>query len=154
MTKSMDLIPDWIMSPKYWGSLLGTFGFISLIIICFRLSIREKNFNFNYDTLSFVAWLQLQIIAFYVLILSVYPVVMALYNLLLIVGEWIVSLFSKRKTNRFMKWLDLTITDNVLYRMACLTGIAFYSYLIFFIARWYYRFVYFGTVMLLGYTQI
>jgi len=149
-----DLIPGWIMSPKYWGSLLGTFGFISLCIISFRLSIREKYNNFNYDTLSFVGWLQLQIIAFYVLLLSLYPVLMAIYNLLLIVGEWIVSLFSKRKTNRFMKWLDLTITDNVLYRMACLTGIAFYLYIINWIITIYGGLVYYGTIMLLGYTQV
>jgi hypothetical protein len=151
MTK---IIPDWIMSPKYWLSLFLTFGIINFIIIFFRLSIREKNFNFNYDTLSFIAWLQLQILAFYVLILSVYPIIMGVYNLLLIVKDWLVTLFSKRKTNRIMKWLDLIITDYVIYKSFCIFVIVFYLYIIHWIIFLYGSMVYFGTIMLLGYTQI
>jgi hypothetical protein len=150
MTNSKDIIPSWMISPEYWWSIFGTFGFISFFIILFRLSIRTENTN----TLAFAGWLQLQIIAFYVLLLSAYPVFMAIYKLFLIVIEWVVSLFSKRKTNRFMKWLGLIITDNVLYRMACLIGIAFYSYIIYYIVFLYGSLVYFGTILLLGYTKL
>jgi hypothetical protein len=142
---------DWLTSAKCWLSL-GPF-YISLFIIGFRLSIREKDNGFNYDTFSFVLWLQLQIMAFYILLLTLYPVLLIVYNLLYNTYLWLVELFAKRVTHKIMKMLKLITLDWILWKLACIGVIFILLTITTLIGYTYYKMVYYATVILLGYTK-
>ena len=76
MTDSIDILQKCFFGPDFLMILVTILVIMNLIIFVFRLTlyIREKqkdnNFKFNYELLSFVVWLQLQIMAFYVLLSS------------------------------------------------------------------------------------
>lgn len=142
---------DWLTSIKCWLSL-GPLYF-ALFIIGFRLSIREKDNGFNYDTLSFVLWLQLQIMAFYLLLLTLYPVLLIVYNLLYNTYLWLVELFAKRVTNKIMKMMTLITLDWIVYKLACIGVIGILLAITILIGYTYYKMVYYSTVILLGYTK-
>jgi hypothetical protein len=160
MTDSIDILQKCFFGPDFLMILVTILGIMNLIIFVFRLTlyIREKqkdnNFKFNYELLSFVVWLQLQIMAFYVLLSSFYSILLIVYYLLNILKEWIISLFSKRTTNWLMKMMGLIITDNVAFRLFCLFVIGCLLFIIYLIISRYYSLVYFLTVLLIGYTKI
>ena len=151
MTEIKDVINFFtkiIKSVWFWCSL----GIINFLIIVFRLMIRQNKFNF--ELLFFIAFLQLQIIACYILLLMTTPLLYILYNLISLCIQYLILLFSKRTTNWLMKMMGLIITDNVAFRLFCLFVIGCLLFIIYLIISRYYSLVYFLTVLLIGYTKI
>jgi len=139
---------DFMFSPLFWKLLaVGNF-----FIIILRLTYLNK-FNFDSKLLYFLLWLELQIIAFYILLITAFYIYTAVYKLLLLDLSFLKALFSKRITNRFMKWLTLINTDNISFRLWCLLCIFIITSLISFIVSTYLFLVFsFGSI-LIGYTK-
>ena len=97
-----------MFSPMFWKLLVVANFFIIIIRVSYL------KFNLDFKFLLFLLWLELQIIAFYILLITAYAIYHALYKLLLLDKAFLKSLFSKRAPNRFMKWLNLINTDNIL----------------------------------------
>jgi hypothetical protein len=139
---------EFMFSPMFWKLLIVANFFIIIIRVSYL------KFNLDFKFLLFLLWLELQIIAFYILLITAYAIYIALYKLLLLDKEFLKSLFSKRATNRFMKWLNLINTDNILFRAWCVLCILIITSLISFIAGTYiFLVVTFGSI-LLGYSKI
>ena len=137
-----------MFSPLFWKLLVVA----NFLIIILRVSYLNK-FNFDLKFLYFLLWLELQIISFYILLISAYYIYKAVYKLFLLDKSFVISLFSKRYTNRFMKWLTLITTDNILFRMWCIFSIFVITSLILFIISSYLFLVFtFGSI-LIGYTK-
>lgn len=140
---------DFMFSPMFWKLLI----VINFFIIILRVSYLPK-YKFDLKFLYFLLWLELQVISFYILLLSAYYIAIALYKLLLMDLDFVKALFSKRLPNRFMKWLTLINTDNIAFRAWCVLCILIITSLISFIAGIYiFLVVTFGSI-LLGYSQI
>ena len=104
--------------------------------------------------LFFIAFLQLQIIACYILLLMTTPLLYILYNLISLCIQYLILLFSKRTTNKFMKWLTLVITDNVIYRLWNIFVLYCLSQIIYYGIKYYIMIVFWIGTFLLGYTEI
>ena len=139
---------DFMFSPMFWKLLVIT----NILIIILRVSYLNK-FNFDLKLLYFLLWLELQIIAFYILLISAVYIYKAVYKLSLYVIYFLKQLFSKRYTNRFMKWLTLINTDNVFFRLWCIMCIFIFTSLISFIVSSYLFIVYSFWSILIGYTK-
>ena len=107
-TQNKCIKKDFMFSPMFW-KLLAVANFLIIIL---RVTYLNK-FNFDLKLLFFLMWLELQIIAFYILLISAIYIYTAVYKLLLLDLSFLKALFSKRITNRFMKWLTLINTDNI-----------------------------------------
>ena len=137
-----------MFSPMFWKLLVVANFFIIIIRVSYL------KFNLDFKFLLFLLWLELQIIAFYILLITAYAIYHALYKLLLLDKAFLKSLFSKRAPNRFMKWLNLINTDNISFRAWCVLCILIITSLISFIAGTYiFLVVTFGSI-LLGYSKI
>ena len=101
-TKNKCIKKDFMFSPMFWKLLVVA----NFLIIILRVTYLNK-FNFDLKLLYFLLWLELQIIAFYILLISAYYIYIAVYKLFLLDKSFLKALFSKRYTNRFMKWLTL-----------------------------------------------
>ena len=151
MTEIKDVIKFFtkiFKSVWFWCSL----GIINFLIIVFRLMIRQNKFNF--ELLFFIAFLQLQIIACYILLLMTTPILYILYKLISLFIQYLILLFSKRTTNKFMKWLTLVITDNVIYRLWNIFVLYCLSQIIYYGIKYYIILVFWIGTFLLGYTEI
>jgi len=147
-TKNKCIKKDFMFSPMFW-KLLAVANFLIIIL---RVTYLNK-FNFDLKLLFFLMWLELQIIAFYILLISAIYIYTAVYKLLLLDLSFLKALFSKRITNRFMKWLTLINTDNISFRMWCLICLLIITFLISFIVSTYLFLVFtFGSI-LIGYTK-
>ena len=137
-----------MFSPMFWKLLVVANFFIIIIRVSYL------KFNLDFKFLLFLLWLELQIIAFYILVITAYAIYHALYKLLLLDKAFLKSLFSKRAPNRFMKWLILINTDNISFSAWCVLCILIITSLISFIAGTYiFLVVTFGSI-LLGYSKI
>ena len=137
-----------MFSPLFWKLLaVGNF-----FIIILRVTYLNK-FNFDLKLLYFLLWLELQIIAFYILLISAYYIYIAVYKLFLLDKSFLIALFSKRYTNRFMKWLTLINTDNIFFRLWCILCIFIITTLISFIVLSYLFLVFLFGSILIGYTK-
>jgi hypothetical protein len=139
---------EFMFSPMFWKLLIVANFFIIIIRVSYL------KFNLDFKFLLFLLWLELQIIAFYILLITFYGIYNALYKLLLLDLSFLKALFSKRITNRFMKWLTLINTDNISFRLWCVLCILIITSIILFIAGSYaFLVVTFGSI-LLGYSKI
>jgi hypothetical protein len=139
---------DFMFSPLFWKLLI----VINFLIIVLRVSYLQT-FNFDLNLLYFILFLELQIISFYILLISAVHIITALYNLLLLDKYFLIQLFSKRITNRFMKWLTLVNTDNILFRLWCIFCLFIITSLMIFIGGSYMFIVGLCVPILLGYTK-
>lgn len=147
-TKNKCIKKDFMFSPMFWKLLVVA----NFLIIILRVTYLNK-FNFDLKLLYFLLWLELQIIAFYILLISAYYIYIAVYKLFLLDKSFLKALFSKRYTNRFMKWLTLINTDNVFFRLWCILCIFIITFLILCIVIPYIFLVFtFGSI-LIGYTK-
>jgi hypothetical protein len=147
-TQNKCINKDFMFSPMFWRLLAIT----NILLIILRVSYLNK-FNFDLKLLYFLLWLELQIIAFYILLISAVYIYKAVYKLALYVIYFLKQLFSKRYTNRFMKWLTLINTDNVLFRLWCIMCIFIFTSIISFIVSSYLFIVYSFWSILIGYTK-
>jgi hypothetical protein len=139
---------DFMFSPLFWKLLI----VINFLIIVLRVSYLQS-FNFDSKLLYFILFLELQIVSFYILLISAVHIITALYNLLLLDKYYLIQLFSKRITNRFMKWLTLVNTDNILFRLWCIFCLFIITTLMIFIGGSYMFVVGLCVPILLGYTK-
>jgi hypothetical protein len=147
-TQNKCLQKDFMFSPMFWKLLAIT----NILIIILRVSYLNK-FNFDLKLLYFLLWLELQIIAFYILLISAVYIYKAVYKLFLLDKSFLISLFSKRYTNRFMKWLTLINTDNIFFRLWCILCLFIITTLISFIVLSYLFLVFLFGSILIGYTK-
>lgn len=134
----------------YWSILIG----LNILVIIIRLTLRTEKNVVNLKLFYFIAWLELQFIGFYILLITVYIFFWVVAKIVILIKDIIVSLAAKRKTNRFMKWLKMTTADLYLFRLYCIIYIIVLSVLLCFIVYNYQKFFLFCMGFLLGYTQI
>ena len=140
---------EFMYSPIFWKLLI----VINFLIVILRVSYLQT-FKFDLKLLYFILWLELQIISFYILLISAFNIITALYNLFLLDKYFLIQLFSIRIPNRFMKWLTLVNTDNILFRLWCIFCLFIITSLIIFIGGSYMFIVGLCGPILLGYTKL
>lgn len=125
---------------------------INVFLIIIRVTYLEK-FKMNKELLYFIAWLELQILSFYVLLLSAYKV----YNILKYYYDDLLielaGLYNTRITNYIMKWLTLIQIDLFFWRLWCITWLIFDATMIFITWSLYVSLVMFFASIILGYTH-
>jgi hypothetical protein len=139
---------DFMYSPLFWKLLI----VINFLIVILRVTYLQT-FNFDSKLFYFILFLELQIISFYILLISAVHIIDVLYKLFLLDKSFLIQLFSTRITNRFMKWLTLVNTDNILFRLWCILCLFIITTLMIIIGGSYMFIVGLGVPILLGYTK-
>jgi len=138
--------------PTFWKMLVSLNILILLLRYAFIKQTTKKDANFN--TFYFLLWLQLQLLFFYLILISFFAFYQTIVSLSVLLFYYLTALFSPRKTNRIMKFLHLPKTDEFFFRLFCLLMIFILTFIIMFLIGIYSAIFFQSFFFLLGYTSV
>lgn len=148
-TKKCGSTLEFYEDPAFWKFLL----FLNVLLILIRYNyIKTKDKDFN--LVLFLLWLELQIIVFFIFLISFIFVARAILYLVGLFFYYAKALVSTLKYPKFIKYLNLKQTYNVLFRLYCIFAMGFTLFLMLFILGAYFGIFFFALTFLLGYAKI